>query len=386
MKFRSRLVAAGIATATMVAVSLATAAPAQAVPPTVPAIELPVGAGGDSSYLSEYGAQSPSSKVIPIGSATSSLEISPPFDPLYELACTLADATGAVVAERYWGEDEVGQSPPFVMTVPSGSVSLSGGPYVAECSSQSESTSRVRWTMTAAADAPATVVLRHDPQTYVRLTEYEPLDGGSYATDTPVALGERLRIRGAANAWFPAGSRYEVVTEISTGGGTAAGPAADVAITAAGDVVGLTIPVGIPAEPGESIGLSVQVTSTIPGTSTTPEQVLQRRWQTRLAVVEKATTQTALRLDRTLALSGRTTVRALVSVFAPDGQPITGTVTVFVDGKASGEVQVTGAGSASGVVRLPGLKRGLHSVVAVMGGTDSSRGSTSPSRLVRVLL
>ncbi|KQO99806.1 hypothetical protein ASF30_07930 [Leifsonia sp. Leaf264] len=391
MKSGSRLVAVGIAAVTILSASFLAASPAQAAPPTVPALELPAGISGDYSYFLEYGAVSPASRQIPIGPATTALQIYPPFYPQYELDCSLEDAGGAVVAERYWDEDEVRQPAPFVFVVPAGAITVPGGPYTVDCMSRSESTARAAWTMTVDAAAPASVVLNHAPEKETRETQYDPLNGGSLAWETPVSLGERLRLRGEVGIWFPAGSTYTLTTAISvlddeTGGGTAAGPAADVSATAAGDVLGLTLPASIPAEPGGAIGVSAIATSTVPGTSTTPEQVLERRWYSRLLVVEKAATQTSLRLDRTVALSGRTTVRAHVAVTAPAGEPVAGTVTVFVDGKASGQAAVSGSGTVASVVRLPRLKRGVHSVVAVFGSTDTLLGSTSASKSVRILL
>ena len=389
MKSRSRLIAVGIATTTMLTVSLVAAAPAQAVPPTVPAIELPAGTGGDSSFLSEYGAASPASRVIPIGPATTSLEIDPPFDPFYELACSLANAEGAVVAERYWGEDDVDQAPPFVLAVPPASVTTDGGPYLVDCSSQSESTSRVQWTLTADAAAPAAVVLEHDPATYVRLTEFEPLDGGSWALDTPVALGERVRIRGSAGTWFPAGSAYDLATSIEVPDGDVpfwSGPAEQVAATASGDVVGLSIPESLPASVGTAIRVFARARSTVPATATTPEITTVRSWSTRLIIVDKAATGTSLRLDRTLALTSRTTVRAQVTVTAEPAEPVVGTVTLVVDGTPRSRTALSGTGTVTSTIRLPKLGRGTHAIVAVFEGGDTLLGSTSPTRSVRILL
>nr|WP_162241174.1 Ig-like domain-containing protein [Leifsonia sp. Leaf325] len=389
MKSRSRLIAVGIATTTMLTVSLVAAAPAQAVPPTVPAIELPAGTGGDSSFLSEYGAASPPSRVIPIGPATSSLEISPPFDPFYELACSLANAEGTVVAERYWGEDDVDQAPPFVLSVPPASVTTDGGPYLVDCSSQSESTSRVQWALTADAAASAVVVLEHDPATYVRLTEFEPLDGGSYALDTPVALGERVRIRGNAGTWFPAGAAYDLATSIEVPDGDVpywSGPAEQAAATASGDVLGLSIPESLPASVGTAMRVFARARSTVAGTATTPEITTVRSWSTRLIVVDKAETGTTLRLDRTLALTSRATVRARVTVTAGPAEPVVGTVTLFVDGKPRSQTALSGTGTVTSTIRLPKLDRGSHVIVAVFEGGDTLLGSTSPSRSVRILL
>ncbi|MEL4318551.1 Ig-like domain-containing protein [Leifsonia sp. YIM 134122] len=389
MKSRSRLIAVGMATTAELTVSLVAAVPAQAVPPTVPAIELPAGVGGDSSFLSEYGATSPAARVIPIGPATTSLAISPPFDPFYELACSLEDAAGTLVAERYWGEGDVDQAPPFVMPVPSASITTSGGPYLVDCSSQAESTSRVQWTLTADAAAPAAVVLEHDPITYVRLTEFEPLDGGSYALDTPVALGERVRIRGSAGTWFPAGAGYDLATSIEVPDGDFpfwSGPAEEEAATASGDVVGLTIPESLPASAGTAIRVFARARSTVAGTATTPETTTVRSWSTRLVVVDKAATSAALRLDRTLALTSRATVRAHVTITAGPTETIAGRVSLFIDGKPSSQAAITGIGEATTTIRLPKLGRGSHAIVAVFEGGDSLLGSTSPSRSVRILL
>ncbi|WP_345802572.1 Ig-like domain-containing protein [Microbacterium sp. AZCO] len=372
------------AAATTIALVAGSAATANAAPPTVPAIDLPAGNSGDSSFIFEYGAPSPPSRLLTIGSDTTRILFDPPFGPAGpEMFCKLVASDGTTIAERLWEDDW--WSTDHGLDVPAGAISDDGALYTASCVTQMESRSEARWTLVGDAGAPAELTLNHSAEKATRITERDPLDGCCAPDDIAIAPGERIRIRGSAGIWFPLGSavRLEARIEGSSGGTV---PAEQVSATSDGSVLGLTIPSGIAAAPGDRLRVFVESTSTVSGGATSADQVLTRLWNHSFVVAEKQATTTALTLDRRYALTSRTAVNARVVVTDPAGGQVDGTVTLIVDGRSGPATTVVGTGSASAVLRLPALSRGPHTVVAVFGGSERLLGSTSPTRQVRILL
>ncbi|WP_243074816.1 hypothetical protein [Microbacterium sp. SS28] len=393
MNARSRVGAALVTAVIMMGGAAAVGGSAAAAPTATAAVrDFSTGNTGDSSFVLEYGATTPASRLITIGPDTRTIVFAPGFGPQGdEIACNLLAADGSLIAERYWSSNEW-WSPPYdrTLTVPTGAVAGVGEAYTASCAARAEASYLSIWNLVGAGDAGAQLTLDESPAKATRTTEREPLDGARDATGSPVALGDRVRISGPAGIWFPPGSTpvLDVRLEVSVGGGTTTtGPAEDVEATVDGAVLSFTIPRSLPAKPGDDIVVRAESTSTVPGSNTAPDRVTTRIWVARLAV-ESATTAstTGLTLDRRYGVSTLSAGTARVVVTDPLGGPIAGSVVLVIDGKSRPPVVVSGVGSVSTTIRLPKLGRGLHTIVATFGGSESLSSSTSPARQVRILL
>ncbi|PJJ71666.1 Ig-like domain-containing protein [Diaminobutyricimonas aerilata] len=381
MSGRSRSSWAAVAATALILTGVGIASPAHADAPQ-PTVDYPAGFG-DSSFEHTYGADAPAARRIEIGTATRTVRLDPGFDVFLYMNCFLEAPNGGQLSGRTWHEEEWAITDNRRLPVPEGRV-IPGELYEVWCDTGEFTSERTRWILSAVEGGPTTLPLFADASKAV--VEHETVFlGGGQSEQRTLAAGDRVTITGSPGTWARQGEidTATVVVVASAGSGRV-----ETVPEISGDRSALTFVVPDEATTAALTGrieLQVRVDSTLAGSDTVPAQTYSAWWVAEAILVDQKTSSSVrLALSGEYAVSVRR-VTGTARVIAPGTPHPLGTATVVVDGVAVQALQLRDGAGGRVTFTLPLLKRGTHDVSVVYSGTDTIRGSTSPTTSVRVI-